>query len=299
MARRRLACLAALSAAGAAGAAFGFAPAADGSASASVSGEATTAKRARYFDARREDPQAPDIRAVVVSNTDAASVPASRITFRIEIPNRPVLTEDMRIEVWIDTDDDRSTGLDEVAALPGADFVIRWDRKLHEDARLLRCAGSACRPASAPTFSSSYARGATFSVQAAELGETRRFRFSARAYSGGDIGGRHVDSTPEDAASWSYRLVVRRPGAPRGSRTLTVRFTVTRADGSVLTGGRVTCTAMVGGRRVEPRSERFVGRRATCVFVLPLSFVGKMIRGTITVVSGATRVTKTFQRTIR
>jgi hypothetical protein len=78
-----------------------------------------------------------------------------------------------------------------------------------------------------------------------------------------------------------------------------VRFTITRADGSVLTRGRVTCTAMVAGRRVEPRSERFVGERATCVFVLPLRFAGETIRGTITVVSGATRVTKTFQRTLR
>jgi hypothetical protein len=295
MACRRLACLAALSAAGAA---CGVAPGADGSAGVGASAEAPAAKRVRYFDARREDPQAPDIGTVVVSNTDAARASASMVTFRIEIPNRSTLTRDMRVSVWIDADDDRSTGLDDVAALRGADFFIRWDRELREDASLLRCGASGCRPASAPTFGFSYARGATFSMQAAELGDTRRFRFSARVYSGSDSGGTYVDSAPEEGA-WSYRLVVRRPAAPRGNRTLTVRFTITRADGSVLTGGRVTCAAMVGGRRVEPRSERFVGEQATCVFVLPLSFVGKTIRGTITVVSGATRVTKTFQRTLR
>jgi hypothetical protein len=144
-------------------------------------------------------------------------------------------------------------------------------------------------------------------MQAAELGDTRRFRFAARAYSGIvgtpttglDFSGMHVDFAPEEGASWDYRLLVRRPPAPRGSRTLTVRFTVTRADGSVLKTGRVSCTAMVAGKQVVPRSARFVGRRATCVFVLPLSAVGKTIRGTITVVSGGTRVTKMFQRTLR
>ena len=268
---------------------------------------ASAAKSVRFSDARREDPQAPDITAVVVSNTDAASARASRITFRIEVPNRPVLTEDMRIAVWIDADDDRRMGLAEHAAFPGADYFVRWDRKLSEDARLLRCSRSTCRTASAPTFRFSYARAASFSMQAAELGDTRRFRFSSRVYSGIvgtpatglDFSGMHVDFAPEEGSSWTYRLLVRRPPPPRGSRTFTVRFTVTRADGSVLTSGRVSCTGTVGGKRVVPRSERFVGRRATCVFVLPLSAKGKTIRGTITVVSGEVRVTKTFQRALR
>jgi hypothetical protein len=67
----------------------------------------------------------------------------------------------------------------------------------------------------------------------------------------------------------------------------------------VVVSGRVSCSATIGAKRIEPRSERFVGTRATCVFVLPLSAVGKTIRGTITVVSGPTRATKTFQRTLR
>jgi hypothetical protein len=288
MTRTPLACLGVLAVAGAA---CGVGAASDGSSSTTAS---VAAKRVRFSDARREDPQAPDITAVVVSNTDAASTPASRITFRIEIPNRPLLTEDMRIAVWIDADDDRMTGLAEQATFPGADYLIGWDRKLGKGASLRRCAGSICRVASAPTFRFSYARGATFSMRAAELGDTRRFRFSARAYSG-NVG----DFAPAEGASWGYRLLVRRPPAPRGSRTFTVRFTVTRADGSVLTSGRVSCTARIGGKQVVPRSERFVGRRATCVFVLPLSAKGKTIRGTITVVSGGARVTKTFQHTLR
>jgi hypothetical protein len=253
----------------------------------------SAAKRVRFSDARREDPPAPDIAAVIVSNTDAARPSASTIAFRIEIPNRRILTEDMSIAVGVDADDDPRTGAPEQAEFPGADYLFVWDRALGDRAHLLRCA-RACRTASAPSFRFSYAHGATFSVTAGDLDDTRGFRFSVRAFSGS-----FGDFAPADGRSWGYRLLVRKPAAPRGSRTLTVRFTVTLADGTVLTRGRVSCTATVGGKRVAPRSARFVGRRATCVFVLPLSSVGKTIRGTITVVSGGTRVTKSFRRTIR
>jgi hypothetical protein len=181
MARRPLACLGVLFVAGAA---CSVAAASDRSSDVRASAAATAAKRVRFSDATREDPQAPDITAAVVSNSDAVRAPASTITFRIEIRNRPTLTEDMRLAVWIDADDDRATGLAEHAALPGADYLVRWDRKLREGASLLRCGESTCRNVPAPTFRFSYGRGATFRMQAAELGNTRRFRFSARAYSG-------------------------------------------------------------------------------------------------------------------
>jgi hypothetical protein len=252
------------------------------------------AKTESFADAAREEPEAPDIRAVVVSNSEAFTASSSVITFRIRIANQPALTPDMRIAVWVDADDDRTTGLAEDGALPGADYLVRWDRALREGASVLHCATSACRVARATSFRFSYADGATFSLTAAELGETRRFRFAALASSGA-----HADFAPVEGASWGYRLLVRKPAVPRGGRTLTVHLTVTRADGSTLTSGRVSCTAMVGGRRVAPRSARFVNGRATSVFVLPLSAVGTMIRGTITVVSGSTRVTQAFRRLVR
>jgi hypothetical protein len=133
MAGRRLASLAVLSVAGAA---CGVAAGSEGSVSVSSSAEATAAKRVRYFDSRREDPQAPDIGTVVVSNTDAARPSASTITFRIEIPNRPALTDEMSIAVGVDADDDPRTGVPDNAEFPGADYLIMWDRALDEDARV-------------------------------------------------------------------------------------------------------------------------------------------------------------------
>jgi hypothetical protein len=277
-----------------AGVVWGFDAGADARAESGASARDRVVKTVKFTDATGEDPDAPDIGTVTVSNGEAFSPSSTAITFRIGIANRPVLARDVRIAVWIDTDDDPSTGLGEVGALPGADYLATWDPTLGRDASLRRCGRSRCTATSAPSFRFSYSRGATFTMQAADLGGTRRFRFSARAYSG-----TAVDVAPSAGAAWTYRVLFRRPAAPRGSRTFAVRFTVTRADGSVLTSGRVSCTARVGGKRVAPRSARFVGRRATCVFVLPLSSVGKTIRGTITVVSGGTRVTKSFRRTIR
>jgi hypothetical protein len=277
-----------------AGVVFGVGSAADARDNGGASAAQRVVKTVRYGDAAREDVEAPDIRAVTVSNTEASAASSTVIRFRIEIANRPVLTRDMRIGVWIDADDDPATGLDAAGAFPGADYLVTWDPGVRRDASLLRCGESRCTRASARTFGFSYSRGATFTIQSGDLGDTRRFRFSARASSG-----TAVDFAPREGAAWRYRLLLRRPTPPRGSRTLTVRFTVTRADGSVVVSGRVSCTATIDGKPVEPRSERFVGRRATCVFVLPLSAVGKTIRGTITVVSGPTRATKTFQRTLR
>jgi hypothetical protein len=68
----------------------------------------TAANSATYQDATGETPGAPDITRVVVSNDDK-----SELTFRVEVPSHPVLTEDMRIFIWLDFDDDATTGLDE------------------------------------------------------------------------------------------------------------------------------------------------------------------------------------------
>ena len=106
----RLIVLAALVALAAAGAAAGD----SGSAA-----ETTT-----FSDAVGEDFAAPDIRTVVASNDDGGL-----LTFRIDIPSHPELTEDLRIRVWLDTDADPETGVQ------GADrylLVDRWELGLGE-----------------------------------------------------------------------------------------------------------------------------------------------------------------------
>jgi hypothetical protein len=183
----------------------------------SATPDARIAKSVRFVDALNEDPEAPDVTAVVVSNTKVAWAPASVISFRVETPNRPTFTEDMRVSVWIDADDNRATGLaDPTGPLPGADFFVNWDPRLRRDgASLLRCVAAKCTTVAARSFRFSYAGGARFAVRADDLGDTRRFRFAARAYSnivGNDFAAMRLDYAPAVGTSWKYALRLPPPG---------------------------------------------------------------------------------------
>ena len=62
------------------------------------------ANTATYQDSVGENPAAPDITTIVVSNNDAAS-----ISLRLNVPNRPTLTQDMLVIVWVDSDNNPAT----------------------------------------------------------------------------------------------------------------------------------------------------------------------------------------------
>ena len=85
---------------------------------AALGGSSRAAANSQTFpDSIGEDASAPDITSVVVSNDDAGN-----ITFTINISNRPALTPDMFLIVFLDTDQNASTG--DPDAL-GADYVIQ------------------------------------------------------------------------------------------------------------------------------------------------------------------------------
>jgi hypothetical protein len=132
---------------------------------------------ATFQDSIGEDPQAPDITTVVVSNDDARM-----ITFRINVPNRPQLTSDMIVDLLVDTDRNPSTG--DSSSL-GADYAIqlflgqlflyRWD-----GTNFTRNAGDP----PAATLSYAYSGGVTIRINAAELGNTTTFSFGTAVISG-------------------------------------------------------------------------------------------------------------------
>jgi len=70
-----------------------------------------------FRDAAGEDPEAPDITTVRVSNDDEG-----RIAFRIALSNRPTLRDDMRFSLSIDADHNAHTGLE------GMHPVLNLDR---------------------------------------------------------------------------------------------------------------------------------------------------------------------------
>ena len=268
------------------------------------------ANEVSFEDARGEDPSGPDITRVVVRNGADGL-----LTFRINIPSHPTLGEDMRITVWVDSDFDRATGLtgDELA---GFDYFLRRDR---DGTRLFRCGASSCSNAVPQrTLAFSYGGGATFSVNAFELATKRfRFRIDATAGIGFDPATRRYDFTkakldfaPGQSQFWTYdvrlgpsRLVAKSlsltPSRTTPGKPLRVALIATRGDtGPAVASGRAACSATIGGKPAKLRSSGFARGRATCTFVIPKNAEGRTIRGSITIVSGTQRVTKTFSRRI-
>jgi hypothetical protein len=184
-----------------------------------ASSAATAANSATFTDSSGEDPQAPDITTVVVSNNDAG-----QISFRMNIPNRPQLGADMILEVWVDSDNNVQTGSPD---LGGADYVMQVVRN---EIALYKWDGTDYTrrfgDPSAVTLSFSYSGGITVRISNTELGNTKRFRFFVVAISGivvdpvtGDLDGSnsHADVAPGGGAGlypYEVRCVASRRGRP-------------------------------------------------------------------------------------
>jgi hypothetical protein len=267
---------------------------------------------ATYQDSTGENPAAPDITTIVVSNDDAGM-----ITFQINIPNRPQLTRDIALDLEVDTDNNPATG-DQF----GVDYVIeiilgevhlyKWD-----GTNFTRRVGDP--PATSLIFS--WSNGATIKISAAELGNTKKFGFDVIAVSGlviddvtGDIDATNAagDIAPAAGAGlYRYEVkvapakliaksVTETPNPPKAGKNFTVRLTATRSDtGATIVNGEVDCAAKVGGKSLQPKSEKFVGKQAVCVFKIPPDAAGKTIRGTIKIVFEGKKLTRPFSGKIK
>jgi hypothetical protein len=278
-----------------------------------VAGLSLGAPSATYGDARGEDPDGPDIATVVVSAS------SSDLRFRVSVPNRPVLTDDMRIRIWLDADDDRDTGLILEGVKTGLDhflLVDRWELGLGK-VGLFRCAGSVCSGgAEAAQVSFGYSDGTgTFDVDTSDLGSSRpgRLRFSVEVLSGvvfDPVARRYVftdvrrDEAPASGSFWTFDarpLAVRAfsasPEVARAGSPFTLRLRVLPADPARPVA--VACSLRVGGRLVRPRARGFARGTARCTFAVPAGAAGKQFRGVISVASGSERVTRARAGTVR
>ncbi len=266
-----------------------------------------------YQDSTGEDPAAPDITTIVVSNDDAGI-----ISFRINVPNRPTLGQDMLFEVWVDTDNNNATGSPEVG---GADYVmqlVRGEVSLYkwDGADYTRRFGDP----SAVTLNFSYQGGLTVRISAAELGNTKAFKFFAVAISGlvvdpitGDLDGTNskadvapgggVGLYPYTVSIAKPTLVVRgvttTPRAPRAGTTFTLRMTAARSDtGAVLQNGRVTCVGRAGTARLRAQLARVQGGAVVCTWLIPAKAKGKTFKGSVTVVFEGLSASRSISRKI-
>lgn len=266
-----------------------------------------------YQDSTNENPAAPDITTIVVSNNDAGI-----ISFRINVPNRATLTRDMLAFMFVDTDNNPATGDPESL---GADYVIQL---FEGEAALFRWDGTdfTRRPGdpAATSLLFSYQAGPTITISKAELGNTQRFGFAAVVLSGvtfdpttGDPDFTNAVSDVAPAAGSGFynytvqiapaTLLVRRvttiPAVPRAGRTFTMRMVAARSDtGAVLQNGRVTCVGRAGTARLRAQVARVVGGAVTCTWTIPANAKGKTFRGSVSVVFEGLRASRSISRKI-
>ena len=275
---------------------------------------APTTNQTSYQDSSGENPAAPDITTLTVSNTDAGV-----IQFRVAIPNRPQFTSDMLLLLFVDSDanpqtgDPTELGSDYVIEIFGGEAALfRWD-----GTNFTRRAGDP--PATSLIFS--YQGGVTVTISAAELGNTKKFGFSFIAVSGIaidpttsdlDFTNAVADVAPAASAGlYQYEvkitpptLVVRSvkasPAKPTAGRAFTLRLVAARSDtNAVVQNGRVTCVGRVGKVRLRAQVQRVVGGAATCTWNIPARAKGKAFVGTVTIAFEGLRAAQGYASKVR
>ena len=220
----------------------------------SVNGSAIN--RTTFDDALGEDPAAPDIATVRVSNNDEGT-----LTFRIALPNRPTLGNDMRFSLSIDADSNAETGL----TGSGIDYRLLYDFYLHGDRLLwlLTCGPSVCTSGAKLPFS--YESGPVVTIDRAELGNAASASSSTLWTASSSIPWRRRSTSRTRTATRTLALVVRlgpsrllvqrfatTPAKPAAGKTFLARLKVKRDDsGALVTTGKVACHATVGRARLR------------------------------------------------
>lgn len=255
-----------------------------------------------YTDSTGEDAAAPDITSVVVSNDDAGN-----ITFTINISNRPALTADMFVLIFVDSDKNPATGS------AGADYVIELDPGA---VGLLQWNGSDfVQAASQSTLTYSYLpTGPVIRISASDLGKTTGFNFDTVAASGvvidatgnPDFTNVHVDRAPDPGHGvFAYQVLTKlvlsvtsfrtAPKPAKAGRPFAASLAADENDtGAPVGAGTVTCAATVNLARIPAVTHVVTNGVASCVWRLPATAKGKTLRGKITLTVRGTAVTRTF-----
>jgi hypothetical protein len=258
-----------------------------------------------FADSIGEDAAAPDITSVVVTNDDAGNV-----TFQVNVSNRPALTPDMYFLIFLDTDQNSTTGF---SGALGAEYVIELDPG---SVAMFQWNGSDFIQAPSQT-SLTYAyqaTGPTIHVSASDLGKTKGFKFGVIAASGfvidatgnSDFTNVHQDNAPDIGHGFfSYQILTKLvlsvtafttgPKPARAGRPFSVSIAANENDtGGPVQTGAVTCSATIAFKRIVAVSHVLTNGVASCVWRIPATTKGKVIRGTITLTVQGVRVTRPF-----
>jgi hypothetical protein len=262
-----------------------------------------------FPDSTGEDAAAPDITSIDVSNTDNGL-----ITFKVNISNRPALTPDMIILMWIDSDNNPATGdtgsfgADYAIELdPGSVAMFKWDGTTYSVA-----------PSQTSLTYSYDATGATIRLAAQDIDNTKAIRFGVDAISGIVIdanGNADFTNAKEDLAPdpghgfYAYNVVQKLTlkqtaftTAPKPAKS-GARFTATLAGtesdtNGPITKGTVACVATIKGVRLRA-THSLANGVASCFWQLAKTAKGKTIYGTITVTVQGVKLAKSFSAKIK
>ena len=265
---------------------------------------AARANSQTFTDSTGEDPAAPDITTVVVSNDDAGL-----ITFKVNISNRPTLTSDMTVLMFLDTDQ-QATSRDSQPS--GAEYAIELDPG---SVGLFKWNGSdyVAAPSQTSVTYSYDATGATIRASAADLGGTKGFNFFLAAFSGittdaagnADFTNAKVDAAPDAGHGvYTYQVLTKltlnveafttSPKPAKAGKKFVASLAATESDTKgPVQAGAVTCTATVGGKHPSATVHRVANGIATCSWVLPRSVKGTL-RGTVSLTVKGTTVVRAF-----
>jgi hypothetical protein len=258
-----------------------------------------------FTDSTGEDPNGPDVTSMVVSNDDAGL-----ITFKINISNRPALTADMFMLLYLDTDQQATTGDTKTF---GADYALELDPG---SVNLFKWNGSDYTAAPSQT-SVTYtydSTGATIRASAGDLGGTKAFNFGLDAVSGvttdasgnTDFSKAHDDFAPDlGHGFFSYQVLTKlvlsvqsfttSPKPAKSGKTFAANLAATENDTSgPVQAGAVACSATVGGKHLSATAHRVANGIATCSWLLPRNEKGKTLRGTVSLTVKGTTVVRTF-----
>jgi hypothetical protein len=269
----------------------------------------STSNTTTFPDSTGENAAAPDITSVVVSNDDAGN-----ITFQVNISNRPALTPDMFVLLFLDTDQNPATG---DASLLGVDDVIELAPGLVD---LFHWNGTdfVAAPSQASLTYSYLPTGATIRISAADLGKTKAFKFRAVAVSGVTIGAdgssdftnSQSDSAPDPGhGQFTYQVLTKlilsvtafntSPRPARAGRSFSATLAANQNDtGGPVASGTVTCTATIAFKRIPAVTHILTNGVANCIWRIPATAKGKTLRGTITLTVQGVKVTRAFSSRI-
>jgi hypothetical protein len=257
-----------------------------------------------FNDSIGEDPSAPDVTTVVVSNDDSGM-----ITFKINISNKPALTSDMLFLLYLDTDqlpttgDTQSLGADYLIALvPGEIDLAKWTGTTY---------GAA--PSSSSVTYSYDATGATIHVSAADLGSTKGINFGLDAVSGiatdasgnFDFSKAHDDFAPDlGHGFFPYQVLTKLtlsvnafttgPKPAKKGKKFSASLAANESDtGGPVQAGTVACSATVGGKHLTATAHRVANGVATCSWLVPRTAKGTL-KGTVSLTVKGTTVSRAF-----